>query len=51
MRNVLRRAGLGVLAATMAFGLVACGDDTAEPAETGDAPEEETTTSSAPADE
>ena len=51
MRNVIRRAGSGVLAATMAIGLVGCGDDTVEPSETGDAPEEETTTSSAPAEE
>jgi hypothetical protein len=47
MKHLLRRAGLGALAASLAFGIVACGDDD-DAAETGDAPE---TTSTTAADE
>ena len=44
MHNLLRRAGMGALVATLALGVVACGDDDEDAAETGDAPEETTTT-------
>lgn len=54
MENLIRRAAFGAAATTLAFGLVACGGDDEDTAETGDAPTtteaaaDESTTTSAP---
>ena len=51
MHNLLRRAGLATVAATVIFGVAACGGDDDDAAETGDAPEEETSTTEAEAED